>query len=706
MSWQNRGRTNGETFRLFMAAAAGAGLTCCVLVACFVGVVTAAFLGGYIAWVPQDQPPALPTPLVTPKSLPQHLYLTPTPQARPSVAPSAQSQEQSWPSVVALERAVVPERDLYDLTRRLRHMSVPIRATVPPRAGGYSIGDRETFWIADNDANSYFTATATLRVVTAHTYFWVEDDYSVDDADLQRSAQRFERQIYPTDRRVFGSEWTPGIDGDVHLHVFNGRVPGVGGYFSSADEYPRLINPFSNQKEMFYINLDNARPGTDYYDGILAHEFQHMIHWNVDRNEDTWLNEGFAELATRLNKLNVGNVEQAFRRQPDTQLNTWADEPRQAAPHYGGSYRFFAYLLGRWGEGLIRQIAMRQDNGIESVQSVLVGRGTSFDRVFADWVIANALDRDEPGGGRYNYPLLNVLPVAVQASHRQYPVLRSGSVHQYAADYIELLPDAPGTLQVTFQGATDVKIVPNAAHSGRFEWWSNRGDQSDMTLTRPFDLRRLASATLNVWLWYDIEQDYDYAYIEVSTDQGNTWNILRGRHATAANPNANSFGWAYTGVSLPENLPAGEAQGEETPRWIRETLDLTPFAGRQILLRFEYITDDAINKPGFAIDDVSIPELGFRDDFERDDGGWSADGFVRIDNRLPQRFIVQAVIETADPNGWHVQTMALDHNQRGVLTVPNFGRDVSRVLVVIAGMTEHTAELAEYEYQAAVGPPG
>jgi immune inhibitor A len=59
-------------------------------------------------------------------------------------------------------------------------------------------------------------------------------------------------------------------------------------------------------------------------------------------------------------------------------------------------------------------------------------------------------------------------------------------------------------------------------------------------------------------------------------------------------------------------------------------------------VRFEVVTDDAINQPGLVIDDVSIPEIGYQSDFELDGGGWDAAGWVRTDNRLPQQVWVQA----------------------------------------------------------------
>ena len=50
---------------------------------------------------------------------------------------------------------------------------------------------------------------------------------------------------------------------------------------------------------MFTISLDwlNQINDFDVYETVLAHEFQHMVHWNNDRNEETWVNEGMSELA-------------------------------------------------------------------------------------------------------------------------------------------------------------------------------------------------------------------------------------------------------------------------------------------------------------------------------------------------------------------------------------------------------------------------
>ncbi len=612
---------------------------------------------------------------------------TPTPVPRIVRTPLVLAERTTEELLAEVE---VPERDLVKLAARLKKLDRPIPVVVnetPPR---YEVGDREVFWVSNQDTKEHFTITATLRYMTPHVYMWVEEGCEVDQEALEKSARRFEERTYPTNRAFFGSEWTPGVDNDPHLSILHARGLGeaVAGYYSVADQYSRLINPYSNEREMFYINLDNVQPGTDFYDGVLAHEFQHMIHWALDRNEDTWVNEGLSELASYLNGYSVGGADFFYSRAPDTQLTTWPDGPGEAGPNYGASYLFMAYFLERFGEEAMRAVVAHPANGIAGFDAVLAERGLRFEDVFADWLIANYLDDPKLEDGRYGYRELDVLPPRLDQTHDRYPVQRSTTVHQYGADYIELSqPTKPIDVAIEFRGSTRVKLVPNEPHSGRFYWWSNRGDDSNMTLTRPFDLRGLSQATLEAWLWYDIEEDWDYAYIEVSTDGGRTWDILPGRYTTDTNPTGNSFGHAYTGKS-------GDSE-TEGPAWVKEEVDLTPYVGQEVLIRFEYITDDAVNHVGLCVDDIAIPELGYFYDVEEGEGGWVAEGFIRTDNVLPQRFLVQLIELDSEPR---VRRMELDERQEGRLVVRGLGEEVERAVLVVSGLAPVTTELASYEY--------
>lgn len=608
-----------------------------------------------------------------------------TPEANGTPLPTRPSEGMITEKLLA--DADVPIRDRLDLARRFKLSDQPIPAVVNPNPPAYQVSDQETFWVGESDTLRHFEVTATLRYVGSHSYWWVQDGYDVSGSEVIASAETFENTIYPTNRAFFGSEWTPGVDNDPRVHIFIGNVPGVGGYFYSINEYSKLINPYSNQKEMFFININAARPGSDRLDSILAHEFQHMIHWYNDANEETWVNEGLSELAMALNGYDTGGTERAFVQSPDTQLNSWGDSPNESVAHYGGSFLFMSYFLEQFGEDIMRQVVAHPSNGADGFDAVLAARGQPyrFDDIFADWLVANYLDDPALGEGLWGYRDLSVSSVTLDARHLDYPVDLESTVHQYAADYIAL--EGQGTLTIEFTGTTQVKVVPNEPHSGVYQWWSNRGDDSDMTLTRTFDLSDVDQATLQFWTWYDIEEDWDFAYVEVSTDGGQTWDILPGRYTTTDNKSGNSFGHAWTGVS----------GGGETPQWRQEEVDLSAYAGQVIDVRFESITDDAVNHVGFLIDDIAIPAIGYFDDAEAGDGDWQAVGFVRMDNKLPQRYVVQAIELGDEPR---VQRMTLNDHNYGRLSIAGLGETIDRVVLIISGMTPFTTEVASYRYHA------
>lgn len=646
---------------------------CLCLVSCITAITVAYSLAGW------------PRPtMVTPEPVTKWKGPGPTPTFPPSIEVTPLPQVEVGTQEL-LERTEVPARDLIALAKRLKHIKGAIPRVARETAPDYEIGDEDLFWVSNVDTDEHLQVTALLLYATPHLYMWVEKGVDVDLDRLKEAADLFEEKTYPTNREFFGSEWTPGVDSDPHLTILHARGLGytVAGYYSSTDEYAHIVHGFSNEREIFYINLDTVTIGSDFYNSVLAHEFQHMIHWYNDQNEDTWLNEGFSELAAYLNGYDQGGFEMAFSMHPDTQLNSWPSELGESGANYGAAYLFTLYFLERFGEESTRALVAHPANGIASVDAVLaeLETGYTFDTLFADWVVANYLDDPSVEDGRYGYRGLQV-GVGKVFSPRRYPVEQQENVHQQAADYIVFKP--PRDVEIDFQGATWVKVIANEPHSGRYQWWSNRGDESDMTLTRAFDLSGLESATLEFWTWYDIEEDWDYAYVEVSTDGGQTWEILKTSSTTDYNPNGNNFGWGYTGKS----------GGGEEPQWIREQVDLSDYVGGEVLIRFEYITDDAVNRPGFALDDIRIPELDYEYDAEGDDG-WEAEGFIRMDNILPQEWSVQ-VIETTGRET-KVQRIELDEEQKGEYLIDADG--VDEVVLVVSALAPTTTVVGTYRYE-------
>lgn len=545
----------------------------------------------------------------------------------------------------------------------------------------YQVGHQQSFSLIDLESREPFTIEATLRFVTPKVYMYAQDGLNIPQKDIERSAETFEREIYPSVTAIFGQELVPGIDNDSHITILHAEIPGAAGYFSSTDEYPKEINPLSNEREIIYINVSSVKLDSPFYYSVLIHELQHAIHFRADPTEEVWINEGLSVLSEELNGY-PSRLKDFFARSPDTQLNAWPLEPAESGPSYGAAYLFMKYLAQQYiGIEGVRGLVEEPADGIQGIEEYLHKKGieVSFEEIFKDWVIANFLDI--PSGGLYEYEDidLNVRPTEKVSDF----VTSSGTVHQYAADYITI-ELKEGDVRLTFEGNTDVKLLPNEPHSGAYQWWSNRGDAINATLTRGFDLSGLDKTTLRFWAWYDIEDNFDYAYVEVSTDGGATWSILPGLHTTSENPLGNSFGPAYTGIS-------GDGEG---PQWVEEVIDLSAYAGGEILLRFQYITDEAVNSVGFSVDDISIPQLGYFYDAEGD-GGWVAQGFFRTDNSIAQRFIVQ-LIEFGDTT--RVRDVPLDSQQRGEIAILGFGSQVKEAVLVVAAVSRGTTEVAHYQY--------
>lgn len=621
-----------------------------------------------------------PIPTATPtleKTLP------PPPTATPQPAATATPAPEETDTIRQLAQIQLPNRDLNDLARRFKGVLPATPAT--PVARPFTLGDTDVFWVLDSSAKPprQFQITTTLLYRTEHSYWWVQDGFAVPEADIAASAREFEDNIYPTDRQFFGSEWSPGVDNDVRIHIVMGNVPGVAGYYSAANEYSQAAVDYSNQREMFLINLKAIQPGQRQFNSVLAHEFQHMIHWNLDPNEDTWVNEGLSELAKFLTGYGQSGFVSTYLQNPDLQLTSWGQEDHTRRANYGGSYLFALYLYNRFGSEMIHRLVEQPENGIAGIEKTLqaLGYSISFDQLFADFIISNYLNDPLLAEGQWGYAVdeINLPAPQLAESHTTFPVEVEGEVQQYGVDYIELAANVP--LSVAFSGPITAPLLNNKAHSGDYQWYSNRGDNSNTTLSRSFDLRHLSEATLKFWAWYDIEPDWDYAYVTVSTDGGATWDILPATSTTSTNPSGNAYGPGFTGAS-----------GE----WIQETVDLSPYAGQEILLRFEYITDDAVNHPGFAIDDISIPQLGYVDDAEQRDGGWRSEGFFRTDNILSQQFIVQ-FIEFDVGGKAKINQMQLDESNTGQYILDTQRETASsQAIMVISAQAPLTTEAARY----------
>lgn len=607
-------------------------------------------------------------------------------------APSVQSTPVPGSALVGLtteeqlEVVVVPTRDLRDLTLRLNPAVNEIPVVVNEVSPDYSVGEQLEFWVHNLDSNSNHQITAELIYKTDVAYAWVEAGQPYDEEAITRSIDNFSTRSYPAEVAFFGSEWYPGVDNDPRLHILHttNAGSGVAGYYSSADQYSQLANPYSNEKEMFYINLNwlNSVGDYTYYETVLAHEFQHMIHWYKDRNEETWFNEGLSEYAQEVAGYGSDTLfANTFIRTPDTQLTTWRIDSSSNAEHYGSAYLFVHYLAQRFGQETTKAVVADPGNGTQGITDALqaTGHAITFDQLFADWVIANFVEDPDAlsEDGRYGYRELDLATPPTEEFTADADTPYAATVSNYATDYIAL-PGGPLTLQ--FTGQPQTRLTNTDPYSGGHAWWSHRGDDSNSRLTRKFDLSRVTGdaafeLTMEVAMWYNIEIDYDYGYVLASLD-GQKWEMLEGERMTTDNPSGNSFGIGYTG---------------ESGGWLIETFDLSSYAGNEVWIRFEYVTDDAVNASGWLIDDIQIPAIDYATDFEGDPDGWESEGWLLTDNLLTQHWLVQLLYFSGGELA-AVEPILIDADGMARITTV----DNQQAIMAVSAMTPVSTEPAAY----------
>jgi immune inhibitor A len=167
------------------------------------------------------------------------------------------------------------------------------------------------------------------------------------------------------------------------------------------------------------------------------------------------------------------------------------------------------------------------------------------------------------------------------------------------------LPD--GTEQVDLGEEYGVEPV-----DGEFVY-SGTGNNLNTTIASP-SFTVPADGTLTAKVQYAIEEGYDYAFVEVSTDGGDSWTALSSNLSSDDDPNGTNPGGGITGTS--------------DGAWVDLTADLSEYAGQTASVRFRYSTDGGANETGIAVDDVAVGDA-LSEDFT-DAADWAVDGFTTV----------------------------------------------------------------------------
>lgn len=610
---------------------------------------------------PAQEPTATPAPAATPTP-----FIAPTQTA--TATPTPHTLPPPTPTMAPTPFAVVPnapERDDFALAERFSQVTadpLPIETLYANEEAGFT----RRFTGFDLIANATFEFDATVQLVTPNAAWYFPAGAEVDAGVLADAADAFERTTLPGVLDLV----LPGGALPGRIAVVHGPFPGVGGYFNGGDALPVAVRAHSNERVGLYLNEGHSLNSGSYH-ATLAHELQHLVHWLADPTESAWVQEGFSELAVRSLGYNAFPFT-FYRTTPEISIHDWPALSDNPLPNYTGAALFSAYLAERLGRDSIAAIAAEQADGEDGVQAVLNAAypGTEFETLFADWVAANV-----SGGSTLPYGYADAAPAIRAERTLSGPGRMSGEAAQMGAWLLDIDPGTP--LQVTFTGEDSTPLLPVEPLSGGACWWSNSGDSIHSGLTRTIDLTGVSEATLRFRAWWEIEEHWDRGYVSVSTDGGESWRIVHATDSTAHDPFRVAFGPSYTGAS---------------DGWRTESADLTPFAGHEALLRFDYLTDDSTTGRGWCIDDIAIDEVGLFDDAGTE-GAWRADGFVRIGSAgVEQLFAIRLIAGDGDA----AVVTPVDVDESGIASFSVDGR----ATMVVTASASKTSEPARFEVRA------
>jgi hypothetical protein len=367
------------------------------------------------------------------------------------------------------------------------------------------------------------------------------------------------------------------------------------------------------------------------YEGVFAHEWQHLLHSYTDPFETTWMNEGLSDFAQTLVGYvdgtktidQVGNdshincfqgwgiVQTPANPNPrdcggaQNSLNIWGESvPAAILADYGNAYSLMLFLFDRFGTDFMSALHRDGDlQGLESLQAQLdaVGGGDVY-RLLHDYQTMNLVDRTLGAHGIFiGRPRNKVTTASLNAlvnlanpqSNAQPGAAPNG------ADYVVLQNNGGQPVKgknlrsVQFHGAKTLPPIPLAwttvtndpDRNGNAVLWSGNSSNLDAAAVIPITVSS-ADPTLRFLAKYGAEFGFDYGYVGISTDSGKSYTIIPGSDTVDA--------------------PLGPGLNGTTSGFEPRSYDLSAYAGQTVLLSIRYVSDGGVNEGGLLVDNIAV----------------------------------------------------------------------------------------------------
>ena len=711
-----------------------------------------------------------------------------------------------------------PAPDPVNLAARLLGFSG--EPAIPMPSPLYKVGDKLQFWVNRAGQDTPVQITAELAGDSRTAYVWVEQGTTYDPARMATMAGQLD-VIYdifriksnygvvstipqsPSDLDNLPVFSMPDVDNDPHLYILyaNDLAGNRVTIFDPANSLETSFVPggYSNLHEIVLVNMSSF-PATiplddPAYINVIARQFYAAVAYYNNPGQTAWL--GAATAFHMLLQIQQSDMKaddlKPFLDAPETPL-TRLPGLGSSGQEFGAGQLFLRYVLQRFGFNVFQAMLTGRGSGLSALDDALsvyhivdlvTGDAISARDVFADFVMANVLNRDF-GDGRYYHidPAMKGLTAPIPTVTDRFNFdLPDQPVSQLGTNYVGLAATKATTFTVFFSGQENIARLPMPAGDvGNHFYWSGDATNRDTALTRAFDLTDVKTAQLTFDAWYNLTSGWNYAYVEVSDDEGATWKILPASSTRTFNAYALGYGPGFTGISTAEKSrpfpylgigldtdgltitqivptgPLGDTKiqvgdtiagydgkpwvgqanllaflanyepgdtvnfyiqrgktffdapvvlGSHPTRrkipdavWMPQTIDLSAYAGKQIFIRFESVSLPGNEDNGVALDNITIPEIGFQDDAETGIPGWTLDGWQQTINEVRQQFIVQAAVISQDAGQMKVMrlispTDATASGQWDFTLQAN-----QRLVLAVSGANDNTITLGSYNLSA------
>ena len=427
-------------------------------------------------------------------------------------------------------------------------------------------------------------------------------------------------------------------------------------------------------------------PRPHLYEGTFAHEYQHLLEHYSDPDEVSWVNEGLSDWAQTL----VGYVNPNTPQDPPTagadshfgcfegwldpsfggpenSLTSWGDQGQpEILCDYGAAYSIMQMLATRYGDGFMSALHKDPGNGLAGLNDVLssFSTGKTAEQVVHEWAALMALDNQAgtslTGGSTADYTSSGLWSTINWANPEAYD---APGAPENGSDYVPLGP-VSGLTSIDFQGAAELPGTPVAwtsvtdapGHAGDAALYSGAANNRDEAIVRSVTLGGSPALTFDAQ-WNE-ETGWDFGFVQVSTDGGDTYHSLTCTDTTTDH----DPGALPTAV---QNVPGftGDSAG-----WKSESCDVSAYAGQNVLLSFRAFNDPgtlgsgAAIPPGFWVDNVAVDGTTISDG--SDLGAWQSP--TQVNPTDVSGFTVQLVAYDGAGHAWLAQ-LPLDSSFHGSL---------------------------------------